>query len=57
MERLAILGGICTRQAAYTKDDGKRLRKSDLHTRQKERKCHQGEQLLRTRREEALSRA
>lgn len=57
MERLAILGGICTRQAAYTKDDGKRLRKSDLHTRQKERKCHQGEQLLRTHREEAHSRA
>lgn len=55
MDRLAILGGICTRQAANTKDDGKQLRKSDMQTTQKERKCRQGEQLLWTCREEALS--
>lgn len=56
MERLAIPGGVCTRQAAHTKDS-KRLRKSDLQATEKERKRRQGEQLLRTRREEALREA
>ena len=56
MEKLSITGGAYTREAAHTKDT-KRLRKSDLQATEKERKRRQGEQLLRTRREEALREA
>ena len=56
MERLSIPGGGCTRKAAHAKDS-KRLTKSDLQATQKEKRRRQGEQLLRTRREEALREA
>ena len=56
MERLAIPGGVCTREAAHAKDS-KRLKKADLHATQKEKKCRQGEQILWVRREEALREA
>lgn len=52
MERLSIPGGSSTRMASTAKDN-KRKRKSDLQASTKEKKRHQGEQLLRTRREEA----
>ena len=54
MERLSIPGGASTRLASNVKGN-KRKRKSDLQATAKEKKCHQGEQLLRTRREKALS--
>ena len=53
MERLSIPGGASIRLASNSKDN-KRKRKSDLQATEKEKKCRQGEQLLRTRREEAL---
>ena len=56
MERLAIPGGVCTREAAHAKDS-KKLKKSDLQVTQKEKKRRQGEQILRVRREEALREA
>ena len=53
MERLSIPGDVCTREAAHAKDS-KQSTKSDL---QKEKRRRWGEQLLRTRREEALQEA
>ena len=53
MERLSIRGDVCTREAAHAKDS-KRLTKSDLQVTQKEKRRRQGEQLLRTHREETL---
>jgi len=55
MERLSI-PGASTRLASNVKDN-KRKRKSDLQATAKERKHSQGEQLLRTHREEALREA
>jgi len=56
MERLSIPGGASTRLASHVKDN-KRKRTSDLQATAKEKKCPQGEQLLWTRREEALREA
>ena len=56
MERLSTPGGALTRLASNAKDN-KRKRKSDLQASEKEKKRRQGEQLLRTRREEALREA
>ena len=56
MERLSIPGGVSTREVAHAKDS-KWLTKSDLQVTQKEKRRRQGEQLLRTRREEALQEA
>ena len=56
MERLSIRGDVCTREAAHAKDS-KRLTKSDMQVTQKEKRRRQGEQLLRTHREEALREA
>ena len=56
MQRLSIPGGASTRLASHVKDN-KRKRKSDLQATVKEKKHRQGEQLLRTRREEALREA
>ena len=53
MERPSIPGGASIRLASNSKDN-KRKRKSDLQATEKEKKCRQGEQLLRTHREEAL---
>ena len=53
MERPSIPGGASIRLASNSMDN-KRKRKSDLQATEKEKKCRQGEQLLRTRREEAL---
>ena len=55
MERISI-PGASTRLASNVKDN-KRKRKSDLQATAKERKHSQGEQLLRTHREEALREA
>ena len=55
-ERLCIAGGVCTRVATHAKDS-KRLAKYDLQAMQKEKRRHQGERLLRNRREEALQEA
>lgn len=56
MEILSIPGGASTRLASNAKDN-QRKRKSDLQPTAKEKKRCQGEQLLRTRREEALREA
>lgn len=56
MERLSVPGGAYTRAAAHAKDS-KRLTKSDLQATQKGKRRSQGEQFLRTRREEALPKA
>ena len=48
--------GTHTRQACNTKDK-KRVRQSDLEASKKQKKHRQGEQLRRTRREEALREA
>ena len=56
MERLPIPGDICSREAAHAKDR-KQSTKSDLQVTQKEKRRHQGEQLLWNRREEALQEA
>ena len=56
MERLSIPGGIYTSQASNTKDR-KRVSKSDSQASKKHKKRREGEQLRRTRREEALREA
>ena len=56
LERLSIPGGVCTREAEHA-EDSNQLTKSDLQVTQKEKRRRQGEQLLRTRREEALREA
>ena len=56
MERLSIPGGVHTRVSVDEKDE-KRMRKSDLQATDNEKKRRQGEQLLRTQREEALREA
>ena len=53
MERLLIPAGTLTQHASLIKDR-KRVRKSDLQLTQKAKKRRQGEDLVRTRREEAL---
>ena len=53
MERLSIPGGIYTSRACSLKER-KRLQKSDSQATSKEKKHHQGLQLVHTRREEAL---
>ena len=53
MNRLSIPAGIFTKKASEKKDK-RRLKKSDLQASAKEKKCRQGIQLLRMRREEAL---
>ena len=57
MQRLAIPAGEHTHKASEEKDK-RRLRKSDLQTSvDKEKKRRQGEQMRRTRREDALREA
>lgn len=56
MQRLAIPAGEYTQKASEEKDK-RRLRKSDLQTSAKEKKRRQGEQMRRTRREDALREA
>lgn len=56
MQRLAISAGDYTQKASEKKDK-RRLRKSDLQTSAKEKKRRQGEQMRRTRREDALREA
>ena len=53
MERLSIPGGTHT-DHTFSLKDRKRLQKADKKATTKEKKCRQGQQLLRTRREEAL---
>ena len=56
MQRLVIPAGEYTQKASEEKDK-RRLRKSDLQTSAKEKKRRQGEQMRRTRREDALREA
>lgn len=50
MQRLSVPGGVFTREAAHAKDR-KQLTNSDLQVTQKEKRRHQGEQLVRICRE------
>ena len=56
MQRLSVSPGAHTRKASLEKDQ-RRLTKSDLKASTKEKKRHQGMQLLQTCREEALREA
>ena len=53
MEKLLVPAGKHTKKASHTKDK-KRVAQSDLRATQKEKKSHQGQQLLNVRREKAL---
>ena len=53
MFSLAIPGGAHTEKSCYKKDR-KRVAKSDLQASEKSKRRREGEQLLKTRREEAL---
>ena len=53
MEKLLVPAGKHTKKASHTKDK-KRVAQSDLRATQREKKRHQGQQLLNVRREEAL---